>query len=589
MSIYKIRDCYLNLIERRVLRDGQFLDLTPKTFDVLKLLFERRGKVVTKDEILGEVWNGSYVEESNLPVHVSKVRRALDAMNYQHYIETVQGSGYRFVAPVDDASQSEWDEMVAAMKPPPPKSSRWKFDSIAILPLFNEAQTEEYQYLADGLTESFINSLSRLSGLRVMARNTAFKYKNKVVDPKDVGDTLGVAVVMTGRLRVVKEKVVIAIELTKTEDGSNLWGTKLYDHIQSLVDLQEAAIDGITQGLTEGIVKERNRIYNAGDEGASESYRLLLKGRFFNDKGKAPDIRRALSYFERSSAKNPGSVVPYVESVEAYYNLYFSDYATYDETLSVTTPIIEHVISQGVPHDSVEAMMGGKAMYLDWKFEIAEQHLRRAIEMNPSNLVARYRLSNLMLIFDKRTEALSELQSIDLIEPLSVQSRIKLGRTYYKMGRFDCAKDFLTEAVEMDESNYVALLLLAATNTELGDLDEAVKLAGQSMASNFNIETLSFIGYLHALKGDRVKAEETILKLNSAETRKYDSAMRVGKIYLALGDKTRAFELLNESIDRHDVDVISLNNHPIWQPFREDPLFLAAKRKIGLPSNRSRD
>lgn len=102
MKIYRFRNCLLNSVERRVLRGGKYLELTTKTFDVLQLLIENRGAIVTKDEILGRVWNGSFVEEGNLAVHISKLRRLLDETPQQPFIETVQGSGYWFVATEND-------------------------------------------------------------------------------------------------------------------------------------------------------------------------------------------------------------------------------------------------------------------------------------------------------------------------------------------------------------------------------------------------------------------------------------------------------------------------------------------------------
>src|SRR5678815_2428774 len=112
MNIYKFRDCLLNTLERSVIRDNNHLELTTKTFDVLQFLIENSGKVVTKDEILGRVWNGSFVEESNLPVHISKLRRLLDESIDRKFIETVQGTGYRFVAPLESIGQDEWQSAI---------------------------------------------------------------------------------------------------------------------------------------------------------------------------------------------------------------------------------------------------------------------------------------------------------------------------------------------------------------------------------------------------------------------------------------------------------------------------------------------
>src|SRR5687768_7327540 len=123
MKIYRFRNFYLNPTERRVIKNGQFLELTTKTFDILQLLIENGNEIVTKDEILGKVWNGSFVEEGNLPVHISKLRRLLDEAKNQQFIETVQGSGYRFVAPVCEVSQAEWEKNLSDLAPTPQEAA----------------------------------------------------------------------------------------------------------------------------------------------------------------------------------------------------------------------------------------------------------------------------------------------------------------------------------------------------------------------------------------------------------------------------------------------------------------------------------
>ena len=281
MKIYKFRNCCLNTTERRVLKNGKYVELTPKSFDVLLLLIENCGEIVTKDEILGKVWNGSFVEEGNLPVHISKLRRLLDETKNEPFIETVQGIGYRFVAPVLAASRSEWEK-----QSPDINLSRenkdfreWIFDSIAVLPLTNESDDAEIDYLADGLTEGFINSLSHFSNLKVIARNTVFRYKNKEADAQEVGETLGVAAVLTGRIRVVKDRLMISVELIKTEDGRQLWGTQLNQPFLDIVEVQEK----ITFAVSE-ILKSEIGVNNAVSNPVTqnpESYRLYLRKAFF--------------------------------------------------------------------------------------------------------------------------------------------------------------------------------------------------------------------------------------------------------------------------------------------------------------------
>src|SRR5688572_12614641 len=188
MQIYRFRNCLLNTAERSVIKDSQLVQLTPRTFDVLQFLIENVGKVITKDEILGHVWSGSFVEENNLPVHISKLRRSLGESPPSRFIETVQGVGYRFIAPVQDADPLMWQNLLQSNRSGGMRSSdELAFDTIAVLPLNNESSEPGLDYIADGLTESITGSLSVVPNLKVIARNTAFRYKNKAFDAKEVG------------------------------------------------------------------------------------------------------------------------------------------------------------------------------------------------------------------------------------------------------------------------------------------------------------------------------------------------------------------------------------------------------------------
>lgn len=310
MQVYKFENCYLHTTERRVIKNEKYLELTPKTFDVLQFLVEKRGEIVMKDEILGQVWNGSFVEEGNLAVHISKLRRLLGASKTQPFIETVSGSGYRFVSSVKTVSDAEWQKQISlesfsnGNKP----SDKFTFDSIAVLPLQNESSDSEIDYLADGLTESFINSLSHISDLKVIARNTVFRYKNKEVEAQEVGETLGVKTVLTGRIRLIKDRLLISIELTKTEGGAQIWGTQLNHPFSDIVEVQEKIILAVSEKLESEIGQVAKNFLIKPITHDSESYRLYLKGKHFFEKRTVEDMYKAIEYFQKSVLYDPTNV-----------------------------------------------------------------------------------------------------------------------------------------------------------------------------------------------------------------------------------------------------------------------------------------
>lgn len=585
MQIYKLRTCYLNITERRVIKNKNYLELTPKTFDVLQLLVEQRGEIVTKDEILNKVWNGSFVEEGNLPVHISKLRRLLDETKNEPFIETVQGSGYRFIAPVHTIDEDEWEKNLPDQShlPVDKTSEEFAFDSIAVLPLQNESNNLEFDYLADGLTESFINSLSRLPNLKVIARNTVFRYKNKEVDAKEVGGTLGVSAILTGRIRVIRDRLMISVELTKVKDGTQLWGTQLNHPFSDIIDIQEKIIFIVSEKLKSEIGSVARNTINKANTSDAESYRLYLKGKYFLEKRLVADIYKAIECFQKSVSYDPTNVFSYVEMVESYSLLYFFDYISYTDISIKIKPLLSVISELNQSLDLVQAMHGSIKMYLEWEFNKAEKHLQKALILNPNCLIAHYRYSDLLMTTGRFSEALKELHQIMLIDPLSLLNYKRIGRLFYRMRRFENAAIYLKEALELEEMDWEALNLLGATLTELGDYNQALTIFQKSMSTHENAETLSMIGYLYAHAGIKKMSYEIIEQLESKSKDNCIQAIKLARIYGALEEKEKACDYLEQAFEEHDVDLIALISDPRWTAICHEPRFREFVYRVGLP------
>jgi DNA-binding winged helix-turn-helix (wHTH) protein len=211
MKVYKFSNCYLDTIERRVFKNGQLIEITSRAFDILQLLVESAGKVVTKADLIEKVWYGSFVEEGNIPVQISKLRKILGASKAEPFIETVSGVGYHFVARVSIVSEGDWKKFLESDGKilEAGNSDASNFDSLAVLPFQNTSNSAEVEYLTEGLTESIINNLSYVPEIRVLARNTVFRFKDSTMDTQEIGRMLGVSVTVSGRVKIVAENIVV--------------------------------------------------------------------------------------------------------------------------------------------------------------------------------------------------------------------------------------------------------------------------------------------------------------------------------------------------------------------------------------------
>jgi TolB-like protein len=255
--VYHFGSFCLNPAEQQLLRNGSPIRLTPKVFDVLLVLIQNSGCLVTKDKLLKEVWPDTFVEEANLSVNIARLRKALDEGGAEHqYIQTVTKGGYRFVASVRELS----DESAATVKPPRSGESLviegehgserdLVLSSLAVLPFDHESSDPDAEYLSAGLTESIINNLSQSRDLRVMARNTVYAYRGKNINPRIVGHELGVRSVLAGRILRLGDRLIIRTELVDVMNGWQLWGEQYQTRVSDILVVQEEIAKEISERL----------------------------------------------------------------------------------------------------------------------------------------------------------------------------------------------------------------------------------------------------------------------------------------------------------------------------------------------------
>jgi DNA-binding winged helix-turn-helix (wHTH) protein len=237
--VYYFGSFCLNRAEQQLLRNGARVRLAPKAFELLLVLIQNKGRLLTKDQLLAEVWPNVFVEEANLSVNIASLRKALDEGDAErHWIETVPKRGYRFVAPVCvAASQTNGENTVES------------FNSLAVLPFENEGCGPAGDYLSAGLMESITNSLSQSRDLRVMARHTVRSHHRYNIDPRAVGYELGVRSVLVGRILQFDDRMIVRTELVDVMNGWQLWGEQYHTKIADVLIVQQELTAEICERL----------------------------------------------------------------------------------------------------------------------------------------------------------------------------------------------------------------------------------------------------------------------------------------------------------------------------------------------------
>jgi len=273
---------YRLVTERRELRRGvELIGLEPKAFDLLTYLVLHRDRVVSKDDLLQEVWGGRVVSESAITTRINAVRRALgDDGTAQRLVRTFTRKGIRFVGEVTEMS----DPVSPAAADPPSRIPRAvDRPSIAVLPFQNMSGDPEQEYFVDGMVEEIITALSRIRWLFVIARNSTFTYKGQTVDVEQVGHELGVRYVLKGSVRKADQRVRITGQLIDTATGAHLWADRFDGLLEDVFELQDkvaSSVAGIIEPALQAAETARAATRPTNDLNAYDLYLRALAAFF---------------------------------------------------------------------------------------------------------------------------------------------------------------------------------------------------------------------------------------------------------------------------------------------------------------------
>lgn len=580
-QFYSFSDCYLDTVERRLFKKYKRLDVTPRALEVLQVLIENAGQVVSKDELLHQIWGESFVEESNLAVQISKLRTALGASKREPYIVTESGVGYRFVSKVKMVNDDEWSDIIEnelSIR----EDGKQQFTSIAVMPLLNENGDEEIQYLADGITESLINTLSQNQELRVVARNTVFQFKDKEIDLKNLGRRLRVATLLTGRVRLVQEYIVIAVELSKVADGSHIWGTQKNEPIDDIFQIQERISKRICDELQLRINKLNNPNREAESEHDFESYCLNLKGRYFVRKSGADNLPKAIDCFQQALSINPMNHDAYVDLANCHILMHLYDLTTFYEARTEASKLLKQASALSQESSKVLWLKGVIALDLEWNLLEAGKLFQQALDKDPNSGTCNSSYANLLAHVEMFSEAMSVAKRLLRLDPISAKNKISAARILYRSEQFASSLVLLKEASELDPVSYDNAILQAANYIELNDFDLTLEQIERARRIYNGFELFALEGYSYGKAGRVKEANDLIHKLTKLAKTAPVPHVYFAYIYAGLNDVEKAFARISESIDCHEINILSLRSTPMFANLRSDRRYDVTIKQIGL-------
>jgi TolB-like protein/DNA-binding winged helix-turn-helix (wHTH) protein/Flp pilus assembly protein TadD len=611
-------------------RNGERVPVAPKGFDVLVYLVEHAGRVVTQDDVLGAVWPETYVNPEVLRKYIMEIRKVLgDRPDNPEFIETLPRRGYRFIAPVMDESVAEpphaptshaTEETIEPATAPSDeegssgKDGGWKLatlsvltvvavvaiaaitghfrvarnranapalrdTSIAVLPFADMSPAKDQEYFSDGLAEQLINDLAKVSGLKVVGRSSAFQFKGKNADVRDVGQKLGVANVLEGSVRREGNHVRITAELTKVDDGFQLWSQTYDREIKDIFAIQDEIALSATEALRLELLGGNGQPVAPNVRSANpEAYQAYLQAQYFSGRGESKeDLGKALAYADtaikldekyapawalRSSVQNTMAEVALTDTTEGFRKARGDAERAIALDPSVALAYLALATTQ---------------ISYDWDWDAANRSISKAAALEPGSVDILSIRGHLSAVLGNLDQAIKLYEQAIELDPLRANSILNLGQLLYLAGRYNEAYAALQKALDLNpQAAYVHVILGEVLIAEgkpqqaLAEIEkepsEWGKLTGEGLA-------------YHAL-GREQNSNAALARLVTRHGTY--AAYQVAQVYAYRGQSDKSFEWLERAYNQRDTGLPEFNTEPLFKNLRSDPRYSELLKKMHL-------
>lgn len=462
------------------------------------------------------------------------------------------------------------------------RSTPGAIESIAVLPFDNQNHDADSDYLADGVTESIINSLTGLPNLKVIARSSVFRYKGKQIDPFAAGKELGVRAILTGRIVQRGDQLTISAELIDVRDNKQLWGEKYDRKVADLLAIQREIAQEITSNLRLKLSGEsQNQVTKRYTE-SPEAYQLYLKGRFYWNKRTEESFDKAIDYFRQAIARDPNYALAYTGLADSYSFLSSQAIRSPRDVFPLAKEAATKAIQIDGSLSEAHTSLAYVKLYYDWDWAGAEQEYLRAIELNPNYSTPHHGYAYLLLSSGRTDAALAEIAKAEQIDPLSLVLNTDHGEYYYFARRPAEAIAQLKKAIDLDPSFVRAHLLMSRALVQQGRCSDAIPEVQKTRNLVPSIEVLGWMAQVYASCGQRAEAQKALAELLDQSKEHYVSPHWIAAVQAGLGNRDEAFKWLDQAVDQRFGPLIYLKVNPIWDPLRADPRFAIELRRVGL-------
>jgi TolB-like protein/DNA-binding winged helix-turn-helix (wHTH) protein/Tfp pilus assembly protein PilF len=454
-------------------------------------------------------------------------------------------------------------------------------NSVAVLPFANIGASAETEFLSDGISESLINSLSKLPGLKVIARSSSFRYRGKDSVPQDVARELGVGAIVTGRVSQHGEQLQINVELIDAREGTHVWGDQ-YNHSTADLLAAQAVLSGeIARQLRLKLTNTDQQQLTKRETANAEAYELVIRGRAQREKGSVENLKSGVEFFKRAIAIDPSYAGAYAELSIMYGLLSSSSILDPREYLPEAEKMARQALALDANLAEANYAMANAEMN-KWNWEAAGDAFNRALELNPSLARARFRHAVYLSVMGQHDQAIAEIERARDLNPLSPRFKSYVATILVGARRYDEALRVIQNTLALDPNSGEALRNLGYAYFAKGMYAEAIPPYQKAIKLGFGgPHTEISLGAAYARAGERDKALAILKQLQTS--RVYVSPCELAVLYAALDQREAAFISLERAFSERDMQLGSLGAEPGFDSLRSDSRFTNLMQRVGLP------
>ena len=629
---FRFRDFELDVAAYELRRQGRPVKLGRQPMDLLILLVESRGQLVSRSDIVERLWGKDvFVDvETGVNTAISKVRQALrDSPDAPAFVETVPGKGYRFIAAVEVVSGAPdaacphgrrracrpthvRDAGSSSVSPPsrPGAVNRARLATgltvvamvagvvawmwlrggavvprvtLAVLPFANIGSDPEREYLAAGLTEETSASLAQIDPERLIVKGRTLRYKGTTKTAVEIGQELSVDYLVESTIRAEGGRLRVTATLIRVRDQEHVWSQSYEREPTSLLGLQQELSTAIADQIRVRLSPDHVRGSGGRQTQNADAFDAYLRGRYLESRRTPATNARAIQEYQRAIALDPNYALAWSSLAFTYAASVVNSDARPLDMAPLARDAAAHAVRANPNLAESQLSVGYVNWLLDWDWTAAETALRLAIRLDPSNAAAYRTLGHALSQSGRHSEAESAMRRTRELEPLEPISYALSAQVAFQAREYHAAVEHARRAVLMDSEFWIGYVELGQAYEPTGETDLALEaLTDAARFSGGNSKAISLRGYILAKSGRANEAREVLRRLEADAGERYVPPYAMALVHAGLGEREPVFEWLDKAYAARDVHLIYLPVDSKWDPYRADPRFNALLARCGF-------